>query len=410
MSLAIHQGALTARLAKAERRGKIRAFLLVAPLLAFVLLSFVIPIANLVTQAFYGDLVSSTMPKTTAELATWNGAMPVPETLCESFVTEFKAAKAKDAALPTRIATLVNREFSGSLSKLRPVANSDLSAPYCGALAKLNDEWSKPEIWNAIKIVSPSISPRFFIQSVDYRLNADGSIRPETEENKIHLALFGRTLYVAAAVTLFCALLGFPIGFLLAHLPARTSNLLMIIVLLPFWTSLLVRTTAWIALLQQNGVINDTLVALGLIADDHRPVMMYNMFATLVAMTHVLLPFMILPLYSVMTGIKPNFVRAARSLGATPFTAFWRVYFPLTIPGLGAGCLLVFILAIGYYITPALVGGQSGQLISNIIAFHMQKTLNWPLASAIGTLLLAGVLLLYWLYNRLVGIEKMKFA
>jgi putative spermidine/putrescine transport system permease protein len=111
-----------------------------------------------------------------------------------------------------------------------------------------------------------------------------------------------------------------------------------------------------------------------------------------------------------MTGIKPNFVRAARSLGATPVTAFWRVYFPLTIPGLGAGCLLVFILAIGYYITPALVGGQSGQLISNIIAFHMQKTLNWPLASAIGTLLLAGVLLLYWLYNRLVGIDKMKFA
>jgi putative spermidine/putrescine transport system permease protein len=372
MSLAMDREALTARLAKAERRGKTRAFLLVAPLLAFVLLSFVIPIANLVTQAFYGDLVSSTMPKTTAELATWNGTMPTPESLCESFVTEYRAAKAKDPALPTRIATLVNREFSGSLSKMRPVANNELSAPYCDALAKLNEEWTKPEIWNALKIVSPSVTPRFFIQSVDYRLNADGSIRHD--------------------------------------LPARTSNLLMIIVLLPFWTSLLVRTTAWIALLQQNGVINDTLVALGLIADDQRPVMMYNMFATLVAMTHVLLPFMILPLYSVMTGIKPNFVRAARSLGATPVTAFWRVYFPLTIPGLGAGCLLVFILAIGYYITPALVGGQSGQLISNIIAFHMQKTLNWPLASAIGTLLLAGVLLLYWLYNRLVGIDKMKFA
>jgi putative spermidine/putrescine transport system permease protein len=396
MSLAMDRDALKARLAKAERRGKIRAFLLVAPLLAFVLLSFVVPIANLVTQAFYGDLVASTLPKTSAELAAWNGKMPAPESLCESFVTEYKAAKAKDPALPTRIATLVNREFSGSLSKMRPVANNELSA--------------KPEIWNALKLVSPSVSPRFFIQSVDYRLNADGSIRHENEENSIHLALFGRTLMVAAAVTLFCALLGFPIGFLLAHLPARTSNLLMIIVLLPFWTSLLVRTTAWIALLQQNGVINDTLVALGLIADDQRPVMMYNMFATLVAMTHVLLPFMILPLYSVMQGIKPNFVRAARSLGATPVTAFWRVYFPLTIPGLSAGCLLVFILAIGYYITPALVGGQSGQLISNIIAFHMQKTLNWPLASAIGTLLLVGVLLLYWLYNRLVGIDKMKFA
>ena len=134
------------------------------------------------------------------------------------------------------------------------------------------------------------------------------------------------------------------------------------------------------------------------------------MFATLVAMTHVLLPFMILPLYSVMKGIKPSFVRAALSLGANEWTAFWRVYFPQTVPGVGAGCLLVFILAMGYYITPALVGGQSGQLISNIIAFHMQKTLNWSLASAISTLLLAGVLVLYWLYTRLVGIEKMKLG
>lgn len=410
MTAARGQINLAARLARAERRGKFRAFLLVAPLLAFVVLSFVIPIVNLVVQAGYSDLVSSAMPKTTAELAAWNGKMPLPESLCEQFVTEFKATKAQDPALPTRIATLVNREYSGSLSKLRAVINADLSAPYCLGLAKLNDEWEKANIWDAIKIVAPSFSPRFFIQSLDYRLNADGSIRPELEENSIHLALFGRTLMVAAAVTLFCALLGFPIGFLLAHLPARTSNVLMIIVLLPFWTSLLVRTTAWIALLQQNGVINDTLVALGLVADEHRPVMMYNMFATLVAMTHVLLPFMILPLYSVMVGIKPNFVRAARSLGATPFTAFVRIYFPLTIPGLGAGCLLVFILAVGYYITPALVGGQSGQLISNIIAFHMQKTLNWPLASAIGTILLVGVLLLYWLYNRIVGIEKMKFA
>jgi putative spermidine/putrescine transport system permease protein len=410
MTGVIDSDGLATRLAKAERRGKIRAVLLVAPLLAFVLLSFVIPIGNIVVQAVYNDVVSSSMPKTAAALAAWTGQMPVPEPLCEAFATEYKAAKAIDPALPTRIATLVNREFSGSLSKLKPVATKDLSPPYCGALLALNEEWGKPDIWHALKIVAPSVSPRFFLQSLDFRLNADGSVRPENEENSIHLVLFGRTLLVAGLVTLFCALLGFPVAFLLAHLPLKTSNLLMIVVLLPFWTSLLVRTTAWMALLQQNGVVNDTLVAIGLISDQNRPVMMYNMFATLVAMTHVLLPFMILPLYSVMKGIKPNFVRAAVSLGATPLTAFLRVYFPLTIPGLGAGCLLVFILAIGYYITPALVGGQSGQLISNIIAFHMQKTLNWPLASAIGTLLLAGVLLLYWLYNRLVGIEKMKFA
>jgi putative spermidine/putrescine transport system permease protein len=261
-----------------------------------------------------------------------------------------------------------------------------------------------------MKIVAPSFTPRFYLQAVDLRLTAEGDIKPESDENAIHLLLFGRTLMVAALVTLFCALLGFPIAYLLAHAETKTSNMLLIIVLLPFWTSLLVRTTAWIALLQQNGVVNDFLVAIGLIDNDHRLVMMYNMFATLVAMTHVLLPFMILPMFSVMKTIKANLVRAALSLGATPWTAFWRVYFPQTIPGLGAGCLLVFILAIGYYITPALVGGQSGQLISNIIAFHMQKTLNWSLASAIATLLLIGVLLLYWLYNRLVGIDKMKLA
>jgi putative spermidine/putrescine transport system permease protein len=410
MNDAIDRQALANRLAKAERRGKIRAFLLVAPLLIFVIASFAVPIIGLIGQAAYNDIMSSNMPQTVRRLAEWDAKSPVSEELCASFVTEFKATKAIDPAMPSRIATFVNREYSGSLSKLKAVANANLATPYCKALSDLNDEWSKPEIWQALKLVAPSFSVRYFLQAVDLRLNADNSIRAETAENAIHLALFGRTLMVAALVTLFCALLGFPVAYLLAQLPLKTSNLLMIVVLLPFWTSLLVRTTAWIALLQQNGVINDTLVALGLITDDHRPVMMYNMFATLVAMTHVLLPFMILPLYSVMKGIKPNFVRAARSLGATPFTAFARVYFPLTIPGLGAGCLLVFILAIGYYITPALVGGQSGQLISNIIAFHMQKTLNWPLASAIGTLLLVGVLALYWLYNRLVGIEKMKFA
>ncbi|MEM9269024.1 MAG: ABC transporter permease subunit, partial [Pseudomonadota bacterium] len=127
-------------------------------------------------------------------------------------------------------------------------------------------------------------------------------------------------------------------------------------------------------------------------------------------MTHILLPFMILPLYSVMRGISPSYVRAAKSLGATNWTAFWRVYFPATIPGIGAGALLVFILSIGYYITPALVGGQDGTLISNFIADHMQKTLNWSLAAALGGLLLASVLILYWIYDKIVGIDNMKLG
>ena len=404
-------GALKRRLARAGRRGRLRALLLVAPLLLFVVISFVAPIFTLVRQSFYNTLFSANLPETTRLLGEWRTDQPVPETLCAALVREMRAARSVDPFLPSRIATYVNRERAGSLYRIKQVATaSGLQAPYCQALAELNGDWARPGLWRAMKVVAPALSPRFFLQAVDLRLQADGGVRAEDADEAIHLRLFARTAWVGAVVTALAALLGYPLAYLLAHVSTRTSNLLLIAVLLPFWTSLLVRTTAWIALLQQNGVVNNTLVALDIVADKHRPEMMYNMFATLVVMTHVLLPFMILPLFSVMKGVSPNYVRAALSLGATPATAFRRIYFPQTLPGLGAGCLLVFILAIGYYITPALVGGESGQLISNIIAFHMQQTLNWPLASAIGVLLLVGVLLLYWLYSRLVGMDKMRLA
>jgi putative spermidine/putrescine transport system permease protein len=184
----------------------------------------------------------------------------------------------------------------------------------------------------------------------------------------------------------------------------------MILVLLPFWTSLLVRTIAWIAILQTEGIINDILVFIGFISNESRIQMIYNQTGTIIAMVHILLPFMILPLFSVMKTIPPSYMRAARSMGANPFTAYRRVYFPLTLPGIAAGTLLVFILAIGYYITPALVGGEDGLLISNLIAYHIQKSLNWSLGAALGTILLVAVLVLYWLYNKLVGIDKLSFG
>ena len=157
-------------------------------------------------------------------------------------------------------------------------------------------------------------------------------------------------------------------------------------------------------------VINDILVFLRILDDEGRIQLIFNSTGTVIAMTHILLPFMILPLYSVMKTIPPSYMRAARSLGANQFTAFTRVYMPQTLPGVGAGCILVFILAIGYYITPALVGGETGTLISNMIAYHMQKSLNWNLAAALATMLLGGVLVLYWVYNRLVGVDTMKLG
>jgi putative spermidine/putrescine transport system permease protein len=230
------------------------------------------------------------------------------------------------------------------------------------------------------------------------------------EDERIYGLLFQRTMFMSMVITISCILLGYPIAYLLSNLPSRTANLLMILVLLPFWTSLLVRTSAWKVMLQQQGVINDTLVWLGLVADDARLTMINNQFGTIVAMTHILLPFMILPMYSVMSTIPQTYVRAAKSLGATNWTTFWRVYFPQSIPGIGAGSILVFILSIGYYITPEIVGGTSGIFISNRIAYHISSSLNWGLAAALGTILLVVVLLLYWAYDRIVGIDNVKLG
>ncbi|TCP44014.1 ABC transporter permease [Rhodovulum marinum] len=272
-----------------------------------------------------------------------------------------------------------------------------------------DEDWQNPQVWATIQAFAPAYTPGYFLSSVDLKQTPDG-VAAQPEDQRIYVMLFQRTLFMSLVIMGSCVLLGYPIAYLLSNLPMRTSNVLLILVLLPFWTSLLVRTSAWKVLLQQQGVINDVLVWMGIVADDARLVMINNQFGTIVAMTHILLPFMILPLYSVMKTIPPSYVRAAKSLGATNWTAFWRVYFPQSVPGIGAGCILVFILAIGYYITPELVGGTTGTFISNRIAYHISSSLNWGLAAALGTILLAVVLILYWLYDRIVGIDNVSLG
>jgi putative spermidine/putrescine transport system permease protein len=213
---------------------------------------------------------------------------------------------------------------------------------------------------------------------------------------------------ISAIVTLLTLLLAYPVAFMLAHAPDRVANILLIFVLVPFWTSLLVRTTAWFVLLQDQGPINDFLRAIN--ATDEPLRLIFSRFGTIVAMTHIQLPFTLLPIYSVMKGISPSYMRAARSLGGGPFYSFFRVYLPLTIPGIGAGCLLTFILCLGYYITPALVGGPADQMLSGVIATAMNQESNWGKASALGGILLVATLILFAVYNRLVGIDKVKLG
>ncbi|MEM9440886.1 MAG: ABC transporter permease [Pseudomonadota bacterium] len=401
---------LRRKLARALFVSRVRAFLLVAPLLLFVLASFIIPIGLLLWQGVNNDTYAKNMPASAEVLASWDAESQPDEAMYAALVEDLRAAR--EAKTIGRVATRVNQELSGTRSLFTSTARKakKMEPPFKEAVLDADDEWGDVAVWQAMKVAAKSNTPAFLAAAVDYEYKADGSFERLPDRQRIYVWLFVKTLLVSLAVTVFCLLLGYPVAYLLAHLPLRTSNLLMILVLLPFWTSLLVRTTAWIAMLQSEGVLNDLAVTFGMTSDDQRFSLIYNMTGTLIAMTHILLPFMILPLYSVMKTISPAYMRAAKSLGATNWTAFWRVYAPQTIPGIGAGSLLVFILAIGYYITPALVGGQDGQLISNFIAYHMQKSLNWSLAAALAIFLLAGVLILYWLYDRLVGIDNMKLG
>ncbi len=212
-----------------------------------------------------------------------------------------------------------------------------------------------------------------------------------------------RTFQISAVVTLFCLLLGYPLAYWLSTLSARKANMLMILVLVPFWTSILVRVAAWIVLLQSNGLVNRSLMGMGL-TDEPLP-LLFNRLGVVIAMVHILLPFMILPLYSVMKSVPATYLRAAVSLGSSPLAAFFRVYMPQTYPGMGAGGLMVFILSIGYYVTPALLGGADDQMLSYYIAQYTNVNVNWGMACALGAVLLTATLVLYALYRRVVKSE-----
>lgn len=401
---------LKASLKKAERKRTLIAFLLVAPLLTYLLISFIFPIGQMMWRSVDNPQVVNTLPKTLEALESWDGEGLPDEPVFEALAEELAAASANRTV--GQLAVRLNYEISAARGALMRTSRSveDFEPPYKEDFLDAHRLWNDPAFYRIIKREGSPLTASYYIAAFDGTYNEDGEIVLQDENRRIYTDLFIRTFAMSLGITLITLVLGFPISFLMASLPMRHANLLMIFVLLPFWTSLLVRTTSWIVLLQQQGVINELLIAVGLIGDDGRLGMIYNMTGTIIAMTHILLPFMVLPLYSVMKTIPPSYVRAAKSLGATPWTAFWRIYVPQTLPGIGAGAVLVFIISIGYYITPALVGGQSGQMISNLIAHHMQTSLNWGLAAALGSVLLVSVLILYWVYNRLVGADSLKLG
>jgi putative spermidine/putrescine transport system permease protein len=407
---------LKARLARVERRQSMRAYALILPLLLFIVLAFVVPIALMLFRSVHNPLLGQLLPETLAALSQWDAEQqPRPPEAAYAALARELAYNYTQRTIG-KIATRVNYESGGARSLImktgRRLSRRAEALPRQGgwtqALIRIDKRWGKRDIWATLRTVGQRYTLAYYLAALDRRFNWNGTIVAVPEYRRIYVQVFGRTLWMSLLVTAVCMVLGYPVAYLLANSPPRVGNLLMIMVLLPFWTSLLVRTTAWVVILQREGLLNDLLVWLGLI--DGRLQLIFNRFGVIVAMTHILLPFMILPMYSVMKTIPPVYMRAAQSLGATPFAAFWRVYLPQSAPGIGAGVLLVFILALGYYITPALVGGPSDQMVSYFIADHTNRSLNWGLASALGGLLLIGVLAVYWVYNRLIGIDQMKLG
>ena len=405
-------------LARAERREKLKAMALVLPLFAFIIFSFVLPIIIMLYNSVYDPDVAENMPQTVVALKSWDGKDLPSEEVFAAFVADMKEAqKNKQTAL---IGKRLNYEMSGIRSKVvatgRKVSSIE-AAPYRDQVIAIDKVWGEPETWATIKRSSSNYTPFYVLSMLDLRQNPDGSIEAVPPDRAIYQSILVRTLGISLLVTMLTLVLGYPVAYLLATSPQKTASILMIFVLLPFWTSLLVRTTAWMVLMTDGGVfaglmhftgITWFLNLVGLLNGE--PQLFKTRFATVVAMTHIQLPFTLLPIYSVMKTISPNYMRAAKSLGGTPFYSFMRVYVPQTLPGVAAGCLLTFILCLGYYITPAIVGGPTDQMISGFIERAINSENNWGKASALGVILLTATLILYYVYNKLVGIDRMKLG
>jgi putative spermidine/putrescine transport system permease protein len=393
---------LRAALRRSERRRGLLAAALLSPLAIFMLACFFAPIAMLLAQGFTDREVREAWPATAAALRDGQGSdLPSPQ-IVATFIEELASSR-RNGTLHAA-ANRLNHALPGLRTLLirtaeaLPLARSEKPID---ALATIDARWKQPRTWAVIRQAAGPLTSFYVLAAVDLHLDAQDRVHASPAGQRVFISVFLRTFWISAIVAALCALLGYPVAYLLSNLPESVAHPLLVLVLLPFWTSVLVRTTAWMVLLQDQGLVNGMLLDLRLLSEPLQ--LIYNRAGVYIALTHVLLPYFVLPLYAVMKRIPPTTTRAALSLGATPAQAFWRVYFSQTLPGAAAGALTVFVLALGYYITPALVGGAGDQMISYFIAFFTNQSLNWGMAAALSVLLLVTTLVLLVFCSRLSG-------
>lgn len=383
---------------------RLKAALLLAPLLAFMLSFFVVPLVTMMKSAVSDPVATEALPRTARALAGWDRASVPPAQAQAAFADDIRALK-NDEQFGDLVRRLNSTQsgFRSLLGKTRRALDGATTAD----LTAIDQRWSETSWWTTIAdAVASPWTDKNLLAAVDLERNAAGSIAAMPEGASANRLIMIRTFVTSALVTLACILIGLPYAMVAASLEGWRRQILLGAVLLPLWTSLLVRTAAWYVVLQDNGLINATLKGLGLTSG---PVpLMFNRLGVVIAMTHVLLPFMVLPIFSVLIAIPRNLMPAAASLGAHPLRAFLHVLLPLSMRGVVSGALLVFMAALGYYITPALIGGANDQMISSVIAYYATAAANWGMAGALGLVLLAMTILLYAVYIRLTAAEEQR--
>ncbi|MFD1259185.1 ABC transporter permease [Entomomonas asaccharolytica] len=402
-----HQQRLKKRLNKSGRKKRWISRFLVIPAIAFLVFFFLIPLGDILCKSIINPEIHKNLPTTLEALKNWDGKSTPDEEVFRALVNDLREARKQG------VAGAIGRRLGYEDDKYRVMISATLRrlpAPQVtdvkSTVIKASPLWQEPSTWQTIQWSSSVLTSRYLLQSFDYKIDPQtGKLTPITikihneEVANYHVKILFRTLWMSFIITFFCIVIGYPLAYWLACQPTKRANLFLILVLLPFWTSLLVRTTGWYILLQSNGLANYLLQFLNIV--DHPTSFIPGRFAVYIAMIHILLPFIVLPLYAVMRGISSSHLRAAISLGAHPVYAFFTAYVPQTYAGLRAGILLVFIMAIGYYITPALLGGPADQMISYFINYYTNETNNWGLAAALSVQLMAIVIVLSWIYSKI---------
>ncbi len=291
---------------------------------------------------------------------------------------------------------------------------ADMHAADMHATGLRRDE--RAERWRLFGLSSPAlllvlvilVIPVGWLFYVSF-IGADGNFSLENYERMItrksYVRIFITTFQISVFTTGLCILIGYPLAYFMSQLPTRWANVCLITVLLPFWTSLLVRTYAWLVLLQKQGLVNQWAINIGLWDEPLKFV--HNMTGTLIGMVHIMLPFLILPVYGAMKAIDADYIKAASNLGASPRRAFWTVFFPLSTPGLFAGALMVFVLCLGFFVTPAVLGGGRVIMVSMKIVSNIELFVNWGAASALGVVLLVMTGAVLWVASRFLRLEQM---